>query len=111
MGTHPIFESDFDCLTESKQENGQPFPGKTEFVRQMLRLRARHQNRLPHELIEQAGPVETHMAKQPKMYDERWCNISNTPLIQQTHVLMRELREMGLYIDEHRDFNEAMVEE
>ena len=24
---------------------------------------------------------------------------------------MRELREMGLYIDEHRDFNEAMVEE
>ena len=55
---------------------------KAEFVRQMLRLRARHQNRLPHELIEQAGPVETHMAKQPKMYDERWCNISNTPLIQ-----------------------------
>ena len=23
-------------------------------------------------------------------------------------MLMRELREMGLYIDQHRDFNEAM---
>jgi len=21
MGTHPIFESDFDCLTEKKREN------------------------------------------------------------------------------------------
>jgi len=26
MGTHPIFESDFDCLTESKNKNG----GETE---------------------------------------------------------------------------------
>jgi len=23
MGTHPIFESDFDCLTEKKTENAQ----------------------------------------------------------------------------------------
>ena len=30
---------------------------QAEFVRQMLRLRAKHQNRLPHELIEQAGQV------------------------------------------------------
>jgi len=22
MGTHPIFESDFDCLTEKKRKNG-----------------------------------------------------------------------------------------
>jgi len=23
MGTHPIFESDFDCLTEKKSENAE----------------------------------------------------------------------------------------
>jgi len=23
MGTHPIFESDFDCLAERERENGQ----------------------------------------------------------------------------------------
>ena len=55
---------------------------QAEFMRQMLRLRARHQVRTPHELLEQAGPIEHHMSKQPKVYDERYCNISNSPLIQ-----------------------------
>ena len=34
--------------------------------------------------------------------------INITITIQQTHVLLREMRELGLYVDEHRDFNEEM---
>merc|ERR1711990_773113 len=104
MGTHPIFESDFDCLTEMANRS------QAVFLNQMLRLRSRIQNRLPHELMEQAGPIETHMAKQPRLYDERFTTHMNHPFNQQSREMLKEIREMGLYIDEHRDFNEMMYQ-
>ena len=54
---------------------------QAEFVRQMLRLRAQMQRRTPHELYEQAGMVEYHMSRQPKVYDERYTDMANNPLI------------------------------
>merc|ERR1711887_418552 len=106
MGTHPIFESDFDCLTEFRIMANR---SQAEFVRHMLRLRAKIQRRTPHELYEQAGMVEYHMSKQPKVYDERFTDMVNNPLIQQNFEMLKEIREMGLYIDEHRDFKEEMI--
>merc|ERR1711953_264381 len=82
---------------------------QAEFVRQMLRLRSQIQRRTPHELYEQAGMVEYHMSRQPKGYDERYVDMANNPLITQNFQMLREIREMGLYIDEHRDFKEEMV--
>ena len=54
---------------------------QAEFVRQMLRLRSQIQCRTPHELYEQAGMVEYHMSRQPKVYDERYVDMANNPLI------------------------------
>ena len=54
---------------------------QAEFVRQMLRLRSQMQRRTPHELYEQAGMVEYHMSRQPKVYDERYVDMANNPLI------------------------------
>ena len=54
---------------------------QAEFVRQMLRLRSQIQRRTPHELYEQAGMVEYHMSRQPKVYDERYVDMANNPLI------------------------------
>jgi len=36
MGTHPIFESDFDCLTE-KSDGKNPWTEKIEIGRHMLK--------------------------------------------------------------------------
>ena len=60
---------------------------QAEFVRQMLRLRAQIQRRTPHELYEQAGQVEYHMSRQPKLYDERYTDMANNPLIQVTIII------------------------
>ena len=54
---------------------------QAEFIRQMLRLRSQIQRRTPHELYEQAGMVEYHMSRQPKVYDERYVDMANNPLI------------------------------
>merc|ERR1711990_188309 len=34
MGTHPIFESDFDCLTEMSNQRSKPSGSKTEIIPQ-----------------------------------------------------------------------------
>merc|ERR1711970_376940 len=34
MGTHPIFESDFDCLTEMSNQRSKPSGSKTEIIHQ-----------------------------------------------------------------------------
>ena len=51
-------------------------------LRQMYRTRQRLQRRVINEQIDAAGKIESFMAKQPKVYDERYCNHQNTPLFQ-----------------------------
>ena len=51
-------------------------------LRQFYRTRQRLQRRVPNELIDAAGMIETQLAKQPKYQDERFCNHQNTPLLQ-----------------------------
>merc|ERR1712130_535556 len=59
MGTHPIFESDFDCLTDSsmskqlsKEEIVQHYQGLCQESRQMQQKRAElNQERGEHELV------------------------------------------------------------
>ena len=78
---------------------------QAQFINQMLRLRSRIQNRLPHELLEQAGQIETHMAKQPKLYDERFTNHINSPFNQVplTYVLV-----VSMYGPGREDFIEFL---
>ena len=52
------------------------------YLRQLYRTRQRLQRRVPNELIDVAGGIENIMSKQPKVYDERFCNHMNTPLLQ-----------------------------
>ena len=86
-----LFDKIDDFFFRLEREKEMANRSQAEFMRQMLRLRARHQVRTPHELLEQAGPIEHHMSKQPKVYDERYCNISNSPLIQVMKLLRRAI--------------------
>ena len=52
------------------------------YLRQLYRVRQKAQRRLPNELLETAGRIETHLAAQPKFTDEAFCNHLNTPYIQ-----------------------------
>lgn len=81
------------------------------YLRQLYRVRQKAQRRLPNELLETAGRIETHLAAQPKFTDETFCNHLNTPYIQQFHLLLREVREQGLIVDEHRDFQEEIEQQ
>merc|ERR1712189_122408 len=60
MGTHPIFESDFDCLTERKMSSVMPQTAATGFgladPARNTAARARH----PVELVDTRSIVEKH---------------------------------------------------
>merc|ERR1711868_219023 len=65
MGTHPIFESDFDCLTEMSQE-----PGKSEESRKRKRERDPNQIRVNTS----NSQVKWWMVKVPKYLGEKWLS-------------------------------------
>jgi len=48
----------------------------------------------------------TKFAAEPKEQQERW--ISYYPAVEETDELMRNLRDYGLYRDEHKDFCDEM---
>ena len=64
------------------------------YLRQLYRVRQKAQRRLPNELLETAGRIETHLAAQPKFTDETFCNHLNTPYIQ---VDIKNTRVLGLF--------------
>ena len=57
-------------------------------ARQLYRTRAKLQRRVPNELIDVASGIENQMAKMPKMYDERFCNHMNSPMLQVSYNLI-----------------------
>merc|ERR1711937_956134 len=65
MGAHPIFESDFDCLTEMSQE-----PGKSEESRKRKRERDPNQIRVNTS----NSQVKWWMVKVPKYLGEKWLS-------------------------------------
>lgn len=65
------------------------------YLRQLYRVRQKAQRRLPNELLETAGRIETHLAAQPKFTDETFCNHLNTPYIQ---VVIYNIRAMRIFL-------------
>merc|ERR1712142_639225 len=77
MGTHPIFESDFDCLTDKSYfgPGGTLGHNRDQMLRFLRRTFSRRDRNRPQQNVKPVRPSSQHIPAPPKCRDTITCHV------------------------------------